>query len=191
MTQNFQALKSKPKQLFPCVKTHPLIYPLNPPLNSPLITLNPMRLLNQIKKRSPVVKPQLLLPGTKGLATLPLIIILSLIILAIGTSMMASGFIESLMSKAAIEVQESFYLSDSGIDDALLKIARDKKLGEDAPIIWHLLTSESTITVSGTTSTRVIDSKGIISGKHKNLKTDVNLNEYGQITVTDWEELTE
>lgn len=136
-----------------------------------------MRLLNQIKK-------------SKGLATIPTIIILSLVILAIGASMMTSGFIESLMSKTAIEVQESFYLSDSGIDDALLKIARDKNLGV-IPGNWSLPTlGSSTITVSGDATTRVINSLGIISEKQKNLKTNVTLNEYGQITATSWEEVT-
>jgi len=133
------------------------------------------------------------LPNNVGLATIPIIIILSLIILAIGASMMTSGFIESLMSKTLIETQESFYLSDSGIDDALLKIARDKDLGKDTPINWGLPTSgtnSSDIIVSGDATNRVIDSTGIISEKQRNLEAGVTLNDYGKITATTWEELT-
>ena len=123
-----------------------------------------------------------------GLATLPTIIILSLVIVAIGTSMMTSGFIESLMSKAIIETQEAFYLADSGINDALLKIAQKK----DTSKSWGLPTSGiSEISVSGDATTRVIESTGIISGKRKKIKTTVTLDENGKITDTAWEEVTQ
>ena len=122
---------------------------------------------------------------------LPAIIVLSLIILAIAASMMTSGFIESFVSRTFIESQESFYLSESGIDDALLKIVRDRTLGEDIlSEPWSLPTSgSSVVTVLGTATTRVINSVGIISEKQRSLETNVTLSEYGKITATTWEEL--
>lgn len=128
----------------------------------------------------------------KGLVMLPTIIILSLVVLAIGASMTISGFIESLMSKATIETQESFYLADSGIEDALLRIAYPDDFFTSSGD-WFLFESEvnpgPSINVSGTGDTRTIISS-VTDGKYKKtIETTVTLDEEsGGITGIIWEE---
>ena len=128
----------------------------------------------------------------KGLVMLPTIIILSLVVLAIGASMTISGFIESLMSKATIETQESFYLADSGIEDALLRIAYPDDFFTSSGD-WFLFASGAgpSINVSGTggDTTRTIISS-VTDGKYKKtIETTVTLDEEsGGITAIVWEE---
>ena len=132
----------------------------------------------------------------KGLAMLPTIIILSLVVLAIGTSMTISGFIESSMSKATIETQKSFYSADSGINDALLKIKLDETLGaENSEDLNFFAVGEEgpdiNVSPGGVGITRIITSS-VTAGKYKKtIKTTVTLDDEGNITGTAWEEVTE
>jgi hypothetical protein len=129
-----------------------------------------------------------------GLITLPTIVFLCLLIIAIVISMMSSGFLEGLLSQAVVQSHQGFYLADSGIDDALLKIARNKNLVENTSLTWRLpvsQTGQSLVTISSITSTELlIFSSGDIFDKLKYLKTNAFLNEYGKITSTIWKEQT-
>lgn len=126
----------------------------------------------------------------KGMALLPLIIVLSLVIIAIGSAMMTSGFIESLTTKSEIESKKSFFYSDSGVEDALLKTARNK----DFTGTWSLPVPSGASSSVSTTSTkpgyRNIESSADVFQKKRKIQTDVEINENtGKIESINWQEL--
>lgn len=101
-------------------------------------------------------------------------------------SLAISSFLDTLSSTSSSESQESFYLSDSGIDDALLRIARNRDFRKD----WSLPTSgTSSVSTSGGTA-KVVHSSGIIEDKYRDSESEVNLNDEGEITSISYQQKT-
>ena len=123
----------------------------------------------------------------KGFAELPTVIILSLIILAIGIGLMVRVSTETEMRKTSLSSQESFYLSDSGVDDALLKITRNKLAEPKGVSAFSTSSLRVGISMEGTSttvSTSTIFSLSKLKGEYKDIKTIIEVSEYGKINTT-------
>ena len=122
-----------------------------------------------------------------GFAELPTVIILSLIILAIGIGLMVRVSTETEMRKTSLSSQESFYLSDSGVDDALLKITRNKLAEPKGVSAFSTSSLRVGISMEGTSttvSTSTIFSLSKLKGEYKDIKTIIEVSEYGKINTT-------
>ena len=125
--------------------------------------------------------------NVSGFAELPTVIVLSLIILAIGIGLMTRTSTETEMRKTSLFSQESFYLSDSGVDDALLKIARNKLAEPKGVSAFSTTSLRVGISMEGTSttvSTSTIFSLSKLKGEYKDTKTIIEVSEYGKINTT-------
>jgi len=130
----------------------------------------------------------------KGIIDLPTIMIFALVIIVVGLSLLGGGFIENLISNISTNSQESFYLSDSGIQDGLIKITRNKNLGDETEYENNPNITESgealSITVSGTTD-KTVESSADIKNQNKKIKVIVNIDDDGKVTFSSWDEQAE
>ena len=132
----------------------------------------------------------------KGIAALPSILIITLILLAVGLILTTTSVIESTISFAQRKSLESFYLTEAGLKDALMKITRNKNYtgADDLTCSAGVCTltfddnKKAEITVTGTDpkTVIVIGSVGNIKRKISNV---VNVDTYGKVTHQSWEEI--
>jgi hypothetical protein len=125
-----------------------------------------------------------------GLAALPSILVIATVALVAGLSMASGGLAELSISQEQLRSQESFYIAESGIADALIKITRNKKfenvgyalsIGEgNATIII-----QKGIPVAGQTT---IFSTGSVKNGNRKIQAIVNVDNNGKVTMASWNE---
>ena len=124
-----------------------------------------------------------------GMAALPAILILTLVISVVGLALTGGILREKTMSVSSVESHQSFYLAESGTQDALLRIARNKNFTQGSSDDNITSVNELNVSVSETDSnTRTINSSSTVKGKQGHIKIIVNMNNYGQITSYQWQE---
>lgn len=128
----------------------------------------------------------------KGIIDLPTIMIFALVIIVVGLSLLGGGFIENLISNISANSQESFYLSDSGIQDGLIKITRNKDFTDESGYSPSITDSGEAlnITVAGTTE-KTIESSADIKNQNKKIKVIVDIDDDGKVTFSSWDEETD
>jgi len=128
---------------------------------------------------------------SRGFIELPVIMIFALIILTIGLGLLGGRFIENIMSFTSVQSQKNFYLSESGIQDGLLKVARDKDATSDSytpPII----TGNETLNVSiSGDSTKTITSSASDGKRYRDIQETISVDEDGKVTFSNWQETAE
>jgi len=128
---------------------------------------------------------------SRGFIELPVIMIFALIILTIGLGLLGGRFIENIMSFTSVQSQKNFYLSESGIQDALLKITRNKDAtsgGYTPPIV----TGDETLDVSiSGTDTKTITSSASDGKRYRDIETTISVDEDGKVTFSNWQETAE
>ena len=109
----------------------------------------------------------------------------------IGLTLLGGGFLENLMSITSFQSQKSFYLSESGAQDALLKIARNKDIttgGSSPPITEGSDTLN--FTIFGTTI-KTINSSANVGNKLRDIQETVSVSEDGLVIFDNWQETAE
>lgn len=150
--------------------------------------------------------------NNKGIATLPTIMIIGMIALALVVSITAISFNELLISQGSAQSSSALFYAESGARDALLKIARDKNYSCITPDCYSIdfvengcvnNTNCAKVTVSndpGTTENpKIIVSKGVMKASIRTIQVGVILDggstdpslQNGEITSSSWSELTE
>lgn len=127
----------------------------------------------------------------KGIVDLSLIIIFAAIILAIGITLLGGGFIENIMSLTSVKSQKIFYLSESGIQDGLIKVTRNKNVTSDgfSPPITE---EDETLNVSiSGTDTKTITSSANDGKRYRDIQTTILVDEDGKVTFSNWQETAE
>lgn len=148
----------------------------------------------------------------KGIATLPTIMVIGMIALALVVSITAISFNELLISQGSAQSTSALFYAESGARDALLKIARDKNYSCITPDCYSIdfvengcvnNTNCAKVTVSnglGTTEDpKIITSRGIMRASIRTIQASVILDggttdvsmQNGEITSSSWSELTE
>jgi len=128
----------------------------------------------------------------KGIIALPTIIIFTLIVMVVALSLLGGGFISNIISNISFNSQKSFYLSDSGIQDGLIKVSRNKKFIDEDGYSPSITESGETlnVTVSGTTE-KTVESSADIKDENKKIKVIISVDEDGKVTFTSWDEESE
>lgn len=141
----------------------------------------------------------------KGIATLPTIIGLTILIIALAIGITALSFSENLISQGQNNSQQALIYAEAGARDALLKIARNKSFTCSAANCYSidfatngcaLGTGCAQVSVSAASGTsgapKVITSIGTVQTNSRKIEVDVVLDSSlnGLIATTTWSELT-
>ena len=146
----------------------------------------------------------------KGVATLPTVMILGIMALAVAVGITAVAFTESFISLGSSQSSKALFYAEAGARDALLKIARNKNYSCATTDCYSLDFSTngcstlndcakvSVSTDAGTTANpKIITSKGIMKSSTRTIQvsvlldagTSVATDQYGAITSATWSEI--
>jgi hypothetical protein len=150
-----------------------------------------------------MIKPEQ--KNQRGVATLPTVLALSFLILAVGISILAITYNENVVALDQRQALQALRYADSGVKDALIKMDRNRDFNcvtTDCYTI-DMVTSgcaNSTgcakVTVSAGTGAggdpKIITSKGIVGNITKKVQVNVTYDAslFGQITSYTWLEQT-
>jgi len=176
------------------------------------------RILNMEKKRlthTLFLCPASNIPNSKfniptsaqrGVATLPTVLVLGVMALAVAVGITAVSLTESFISQGSAQSSRALFYAEAGARDALIKIARNKNYtcpsADCYPIDFStngcsLLNDCAKVSVSGTGSTLaplIVTSKGIMKSSTRRMQVSVILDGGnvgdGAITSATWSELT-
>ncbi len=147
----------------------------------------------------------------QGIATLPTVIVIGLIALAVVVSITAMTFDQLLISQAGAQSSAALFYAESGARDALTRIARNKNYTCSTADCYSVDfaaggcaagTSCAKVSVSAGLGTsadpKIIVSKGLMGSSVRRIQssvlldggTTVTANQLGQITSVSWSELT-
>lgn len=148
----------------------------------------------------------------KGIATLPTIMVIGMMALAVVVSVTAITFNELLISQGSAQSSSALFYAESGARDALMRIARNKNYTCDTVDCYGIDFIEggcdndtdcSLVSVSagvGTTADpKIITSKGVMRASIRTMQVSVILDsgtedtslQNGEITSSSWVELVE
>jgi len=126
--------------------------------------------------------------NSRGVIEIPAIMIFALVIMTISLGLLGGRFIENIMSFTSVQSQKNFYLSESGTQDALLKITRNKNAtsgGYTPPII----TGNETLNVSiSGTGTKTITSSASDGTRYRDIQEIISVDGDGKVTFSNWQE---
>ncbi len=149
--------------------------------------------------------------ASRGVATLPTVMVMGIIALAIAVGITSVALTESFISQGSSQSARALFYAESGARDALVKIARKKDYTCSATDCYTIDFSTSgcslgndcaKVSVSAGTGTtaspKVITAKGIMKSSTRTLQVSVILDagttdatlQYGAVTSTTWTELT-
>jgi Tfp pilus assembly protein PilX len=147
----------------------------------------------------------------KGIATLPIVIVLGMMVLAVVVSITSTSFNGLMISQGQSQSSNALFYAESGARDALTRIARDKNYTCSATDCYSLDfitngcmngTDCAKVSISngiGTTADpKIITSKGIMKNSTRVMQVSVTLDggtidttlQNGEITSAVWTELT-
>ena len=147
----------------------------------------------------------------KGIAALPVIMVLGMLTLAIAVGVTSVAFSEVMISQGSSQSTKALSYAEAGARDALWKIAHNKNyscVSTDCYTIDFVTSGCSAgtgcakVSVSSaagdTANPKVITSKGVVGVNSRTLQVSVVLDsgtndstlQYGLITSTTWNELT-
>lgn len=142
---------------------------------------------------------------TRGIATLPVVLALSIMIIAIIVGITAVTFNESFISQGGIQSGKAMYYAEVGARDALVRIARNKNYPCAAPALPTGCYSIDMVTngcstnngcarvvVDTGTAPKIINVEGRAGGNIRKIQVNVTFDgsSNGEITSTSWQELT-
>ncbi len=148
----------------------------------------------------------------KGIATLPTIIILGMMVLAVVVSVTSVTMNEVIISQGQKDSQNALFYAEAGARDALVKVARNKNYSCTSTDCYSIAFATNgctnnrgcaKITVSSGLGTsadhKIITSKGISNSSIHKIKVDVlfdggtsdDASQKGEITSAIWSELTD
>jgi hypothetical protein len=152
----------------------------------------------------------------RGIATLPTVIVLGMMILAAVVSITSLTLSGMLISQGQAQSSSALFYAEAGARDALIRIARDKNYICDTTNSCNVVgyysldfitngcangTDCARVSVSGSGTTadpKIITSKGIMKASTRVMQVKVTLDngttdaslQNGEITSTTWAELT-
>lgn len=146
---------------------------------------------------------------TRGVATLPTVLVLGVMALAIAVGVTAVSLTESFISQGGAQSSRALFYAESGARDALTKIARNKNYtcSGTAPDYCYTIDFSTNgcslgndcakVAVSGGVGTsgdpKVIISRGVMKASSRTVQVSVvfdSPNQNGEIASATWTELT-
>ena len=145
-------------------------------------------------------------PINRGVATLPTVLVLGVMALAVAVGITAVSLTESFISQGSAQSSRALFYAEAGARDALIKIARNKNYTCSSADCYTidfstngcgLLNDCAKVSVSGTGATgdpKIITSKGIMKASTRRMQVSVILDGgtvgNGEITSAVWNEIT-
>ncbi len=147
----------------------------------------------------------------KGIATLPTVIILSIMVLAVVVSVTSVSMNEIVISQTQKESQNALFFAESGARDALTRIARNKTYSCTSSDCYSIdfidngcnssngCAKVSVSSGNGSTGNhKIITSKGLSGSSIRKIQVEVELDngtttdtdQKGEITSAVWSEVT-
>lgn len=141
----------------------------------------------------------------RGVATLPTVLVLGVMALAVAVGITAVSLTESFISQGSAQSSRALFYAEAGARDALIKIARNKNYTCSAadcyPIDFStngcsLLNDCAKVSVSAGIGTegdpKIVTSKGIMKASTRTMQVSVILDTSGngEIIGATWSELT-
>ena len=147
----------------------------------------------------------------EGIATLPTVIVIGMMALAVVVSITAIALNELLISQGQAQSGRALFYAEGGVHDALLRISRNKNYSCTVADCYSVdyTTNGCTqgggcakISVSSDTgdiaSPKIITSRGIMNSSIRIMQasvvldggTNIDSNKYGEISKVTWTELT-
>ena len=131
----------------------------------------------------------------KGVAALPIISIIAMVILLAAIGAAGSGFIEGLISYGELENKQALFAAEAGAKDAFKRIARDRNCnsgGSPTCDNYFLSTGAATssITISGDNPKTIISS-GQIENIIVKIQLVVLFDSNGKAIQTSWQQITD
>src|SRR3989344_8944732 len=124
----------------------------------------------------------------RGVALLPVILVLFGLVMVVGVAIAGISVSENTISSTKDASDEALAIAESGIQDALMKLARDKDFTSVGG--YNLSVSGGTATIivpSG--SSKDITSTGALNNKTRKIQLTVNADANGKITQSGWTEV--
>jgi hypothetical protein len=138
----------------------------------------------------------------KGIATLPTMIVLGMMVLAVVVSITSLTFSGLMISQGQSQSSSALFYAEAGARDALVKIARNTDytcVSTDCYSVDFITngctnnTDCAKVQVTGNRTTKVITSKGIMKASTRTMQVTVTLdgatNDYGLIQSAVWLEI--
>lgn len=144
--------------------------------------------------------------ASRGVATLPTVLVLGVMTLAVVVGITAVSLTESFISQGSAQSSKALFYAESGARDALVKIARNKNYTCSATDCYtidfsvngcSLLNDCAKVSVSAGVGTvgdpKIITSKGIMKASARTIRVSAIIDANGQIatstTETVWTEI--
>ncbi len=141
-----------------------------------------------------------------GIATLPTVMLLGIVTLAVAVSLATVSFSESFISQSGTQSSKALFYAESGARDALIRIARDKNYvcstvdcyeiafvtnGCGSPLLGCARVSVD-IGTGTPGSPKIITSKGLMQSSSRTINVSVifDTDGNGEIATTTWSENT-
>lgn len=137
--------------------------------------------------------------SNRGIATLPTVMVLGVMALAVSVGITAVSLTESFISQGSAQSNKALFYAEAGARDALLRIARNKNYVCATTDCYMVDFSVdgcntgndcATLSVSGDDVAKVVIAKGIMKSSTRTLQVNIVLDADGSITSTSWSEIT-
>ena len=144
-----------------------------------------------------------MISSPRGIATLPTVIVLGIVILAVVVSITSVSLSESFISQGGSRSSQALFFAEAGARDALVKIARNKNYTCTATDCYTIdfatngcanLNGCAKVSVSAGVGTvgdpKIVTSKGVmqLSARTINVNVILDTNGNGEIATTTWSE---
>lgn len=141
----------------------------------------------------------------RGVATLPTVLILGVMALAVAVGITAVSLTESFISQGSAQSSRALFYAEAGARDALIKIARNKNYTCSSADCYtidfstngcSLLNDCAKVSISAGVGTvgdpKIVTSKGIMKSSTRTMQVSVvfDASGNGEITTATWTELT-
>lgn len=129
----------------------------------------------------------------KGVAALPAIIVIAMVILLIGVGISSTGFIENLSSYGELENKKALAAAEAGAADGFEKLVRNRNCsGACANYTLEVGDADADIVISDdTASTKKIVSTGRVGFKRVKIQVIVSFDTNNEASSTSWQEITD
>ena len=137
--------------------------------------------------------------SSRGVATLPTVMLLGVMALVVAVSITTLSFTELFISQGSAQSSRAHFYAEAGARDALIKIARNKTYLCATTDCYSVNFSSNGCTLSkdcakvqvtGNDTAKTITSKGIMNANTRTLQVALTLDTDGLITSATWNEVT-
>lgn len=131
-----------------------------------------------------------------GVAALPTVTVVALIILLAGIGVVGTGLVENALTSGEDESRQALYAAETGIHDAIERLVRDKDCnngGSPPCALYSFPVGQGSVSVavSGISSPKTIIATGTNKNKIRRIQVAVAIDANNKITVSSWSELTD